>query len=64
VDRLTARRLFFWDMYLRKTEASRPVALVKLWLPQPSVFRVRVTSEYVFTCGSLLLLDIEAPAHT
>ena len=37
-----ARPPFFWGMYLRKCGASRPVARVNLWLPQSSVFRVRV----------------------
>src|SRR5260221_9833291 len=51
-------------MNLRESEASRPAALVKLWLTQPSVFRrVRVTSEGVLTCGSSLVFNIEAPAH-
>jgi hypothetical protein len=53
----------------QKVEASRPAALVKLWLTQPSVFRARVTSEYVLTCGGSLMFNtfntfnIEAPAH-
>ena len=34
------------DMYPRRSKASRPVASVKLWLPQPSMFRVRVSSEF------------------
>lgn len=58
-----ARRLFFWDIYPRKSEASRPIAPVKLWLPQSSVFRVRLTSEYVFNYESPPVLNIGAPAH-
>ena len=48
-------------MYLRKSEASRPVAPVKLWLPQPSVFRVRVTWVHVFTCESPLVFEYWSP---
>jgi len=62
-----ARRLFFPLGHASespKQPASRPVALVKLWLPQPYLFRVRVTSEseYIFSSESSLV-NIRALAH-
>ena len=47
VYRLIMRPVVFLLGHVRMSEASRLVALGKLWLPQPSMFRVRVTSEYV-----------------
>jgi len=56
----TACRLFFCDLQLRDSEASRPAALAKLWLTQARLFRIH-DHECVFICGCSLAFKYSSP---